>query len=102
MANSLLIREFVAADQVAAAEVITLGLGERWGHIDRSKNPDLYNIAETFASGCFLVGEMDGMVMATGAYLPEEGTSRTVRMQRMSVLKTYRGHGYGKQMLQAL
>lgn len=102
MAEPLLIRKFTAADQVAAAEVITLGLGERWGHIDRTKNPDLYDIAEMFSAGCFLVGEIDDELIATGAYLPEVGTSGTVRMQRMSVLKIYRGRGYGKQMLRAL
>ena len=98
----LVIREFEENDQTVAADVISIGLGERWGHIDRSKNPDLFDITNSFSAGCFLIGEIAGQVVATGAYMPEVGEIATVRMQRMSVLKSHRGLGYGKQMLTAL
>lgn len=80
--------------------MVTVGLGERRGHIDQSKNPDLFDIEDSFRAGVFLVAEREGVIVATGAYLPE--ANETVRMQRMSVLKAHRGQGFGKRVLAAL
>ncbi len=97
--HQLIVRDFLPKDQFAAAELVTLGLGERWGHIDRSLNPDLFDIESAYADGCFLVGELEGEIVATGAFKPEVSV---VRIQRMSVAKEYRAQGFGKKMLKKL
>jgi GNAT superfamily N-acetyltransferase len=79
-------------------------LGERWGWIDRTLNPDLDDIAATFADGVFLVGYLGGILVATGALLPEvtnEGL-HALRVVRMSVRADLRGQGIGRRMLDAL
>jgi hypothetical protein len=44
-----LVRPFRPADQVAARALIEEGLGEHFGFIDRDANPDLDDIAASYA-----------------------------------------------------
>lgn len=98
--TALHLRPFAPADQAAAQTLILTGLGERWGWIDPTLNPDLDDIARTYAAGYFLVGELHGEVVATGALIPEaEGIWRVVRM---SVRRDLRGRGIGRRVLTAL
>ena len=60
---------FSPEDQDAAQKLILAGLAEHWGYLDTSKNPDLKNIALSYAEGIFLVGKLDGVIVATGAFL---------------------------------
>lgn len=106
--DQLTIRPFRAADQAAAKELILAGLGERWGWIDPTLNPDLNDIATTYADGIFLVGYLTGhladTLVVTGALTPEttpEGTP-VLRVERMSVRADLRGQGLGRRMLDAL
>lgn len=96
----LSMRPFTAADQAAAQALILAGLGERWGWIDPTLNPDLDDIAASYASGHFLVAYRGEALIATGAYIPE--ASGVVRIVRMSVRQDLRGQGIGRQMLAAL
>lgn len=98
-----LIKPFSAAQQPAARALILRGLGEHWGFIDESLNPDLTDIAQTFSAGCFLVGVDGETLIATGAYLPF-GNPRAHAMQisRMSVSREHRRGGLGTAMLEAL
>jgi GNAT superfamily N-acetyltransferase len=98
--SSLVLRPFTPADQDAAQQLILAGLGERWGWIDPTLNPDLNAIARDYAAGYFLVGELEGELVATGALIPEAATS--LRVVRMSVRRDLRGQGIGKQVLAAL
>lgn len=100
MQEHLSFRPFVPSDQAAAEALILAGLGERWGWIDATLNPDLRDIATSYASGHFLVAYHDNDLIATGAFIPE--APGVVRIVRMSVRQDLRGQGIGRQMLAAL
>ena len=94
------IRAFRTEDQEPARALILHGLAERWGELDETKNPDLDDIARCYEHGVFLVGVDQGDVVATGALVPEnEWVGRIVRM---SVARSRRRQGLGRQMLHAL
>lgn len=97
---SLHIRPLARADQAAAQALILDGLAERWGQLDPTLNPDLRDIATSYAAGCFLVAYQGDTLVATGALIPEApGVGRIVRM---SVRADLRGRGLGRRMLDAL
>ncbi|HEY7347566.1 MAG TPA: GNAT family N-acetyltransferase [Ktedonobacterales bacterium] len=89
----LRIRPFIAADQEAARRTILDGLGAHFGFIDETRNPDIDDILTHYiASGqTFIVAEMDGQVIGTGALLSEGG--QTGRIVRMSVVRELRRKG---------
>jgi len=99
-AGPMTIRPFSPADQAQARALINAGLGEHFGFVDERFNPDLDDIAQTYASGCFLLGEIDGALVATGAYRPLDGAS--VLIVRMSVRADLRRRGLATRMLNAL
>jgi ribosomal protein S18 acetylase RimI-like enzyme len=102
--EQLQIRSFCAADQEAAKQLVISGLGERWGWIDPTLNPDLNDIAANYANGIFLVGYLGDTLVATGALTPEvtgDGMN-ALRVARMSVRADLRGRGIGRRMLDAL
>src|SRR5512134_385508 len=93
--TSLLIRPFQPADQVPARALVLAGLVEHWGWLDETKNPDLVDIAAAYAQGAFLVGYLDGQLVATGALQPVAGplpasAPLTLQVVRMSVAKDLR------------
>jgi GNAT superfamily N-acetyltransferase len=94
------IRAFEAADQAAARAVILEGLGEHFGFIDETLNPDLNDIATSYADGAFLVAVIGGEIAGTGAMMPQpDGTALIVRM---STLAGHRRRGIARQVLAAL
>lgn len=104
LAGQLEIRPFRADDQAAARQLVVTGLGERWGWIDETLNPDLNDIAISYASGIFLVAYLDGQLVGTGALVPEvtpEGI-QALRVVRMSVRADLRRQGLGRRILDAL
>ena len=104
IANKIRLRPFSPDDQAAAKALIVAGLGERWGWIDPTLNPDLNDIATTYADGLFLVGYWDDTLVATGAVTPEtmpDGRD-ALRVVRMSVRADLRGQGIGRRVLDAL
>lgn len=103
-AMNLHIRPFAPADQPAARALILRGMGEHWGVVDESLNPDLDDIAASYAGHVFLVAtrERSGRleVIATGALKlrgPDEG-----EIVRMSVAQALRRAGVGSAMLKEL
>lgn len=102
--NELTIRPFQPHDQEAARRLILEGLRQHWGFLDESKNPDLDDIAASYAGGVFLVAYLGGELVGTGALLPEEGPrgEPAARLVRMSVAAHYRRQGIGGRILQAL
>jgi GNAT superfamily N-acetyltransferase len=95
----LLIRPFTAADQSAARNLILEGLGEHFGFIDESYNPDLNDImAHYIAPGqSFIVAEIHGKIVGTGALISED--ERVGRIVRMSVARDERRKGIGQALI---
>jgi hypothetical protein len=95
LSEQLEIRPFEVGDQEAAKQLVVTGLGERWGWIDPTLNPDLNDIATTYRTGIFLVGYLNDLLVATGALMPEvtpEGLD-VLRVVRMSVRAGESGGG---------
>lgn len=97
---TVIIRDFVPADQTAARTLILTGLGEHWGWIDETRNPDVDDIAVNYAGQTFLVAEDGGQLLGTGALIHE--TDDVARVVRMSVAAAMRRQGLGSQLLDAL
>ena len=76
------------------------GLGEHWGHVDDTLNPDLDDIARTYADGYFAVARCGRVLVGTGGFLPLAESS-TVQIHRMSVDSAVRGQGMGTAILGA-
>jgi len=94
------ITPFSPEHQDAARRLILEGLGEHWGWIDEEINTDLVDIATSYADAHFVLGWLDGTLVATGALIPEDAESR--RIVRMSVAKTFRRRGFGVRILDHL
>lgn len=86
-----LIRPVAPGDQVVARRIIIEGLGEHFGVVNEASNPDLDDIASSYRGETFLVAELGGEVVGTGALIYEgDGFGRVVRM---SVRKEHRRKG---------
>lgn len=94
------IRFFQPADQAAAQALILRGLAEHWGVLDPTKNPDLNDIAASYADGVFLVAWYEDVLIGTGALVRE--AEQIGRIVRMSVAAEMRRHGLGKAILDRL
>jgi N-acetylglutamate synthase-like GNAT family acetyltransferase len=100
--ETIVIREFRAADQAQVRRLVLLGLQEHWGKLDRSLNQDLNDIAKHYAGAVFLVAEWmsEKNIVGCGALvLRGDGVAEVVRM---SVNKAVRRTGLGTRLLQAL
>lgn len=98
--SGILIRPFRPEDQAAARGLILDGLVEHWGFLDPTKNPDLDDIASTYADGTFLVAWSGDELVGTGALVREaDGVARIVRM---SVATYLRRRGIGTLILKRL
>lgn len=100
--NLVVIRSFESRDQDAARQLILAGLGEHFGWIDETRNPDLDDIAAHYIKrgDTFLIAEMDGRLVGTGALLTE--TADIGRIVRMSVSRRYRRNGIGRSLVSHL
>lgn len=98
--ETLILRPFQPQDQDAAKGLILDGLVEHWGFLDSTLNPDLNDIAHAYANGCFLTAWQEKTLIGTGAFLPVD--EQTIQIVRMSVRKSHRRLGVGKQILDAL
>ena len=99
MKNHIIYRPFEAHDQVAARQLILNGLGEHFGSIDETRNPDLDNIMENYVAtgGTVIVALLYERIVGTGALITEE--PKVGRIVRMSVASAYRRNGIGKTIL---
>lgn len=96
----MLIRKFESKDQIPAKALINAGLGQYFGFVDETLNPDVDDIALSFVHGCFLVGEIDGTVVATGGYKPFN--DETVKIERVFVDSKLRRLGLASQLFTSL
>lgn len=97
--GELRIRPFVAADQASVRGLVLAGLGDHWGTIDETMNPDLDDIAHHYVEPGHLVvvAEIDGRLVGTGTLMTE--TAESGRLVRMSVAADARGRGIGKRLV---
>lgn len=92
------IRPFTTADQAAARRLILEGLGEHFGVIDETRNPDLDDIwAHYIACGSLFVVVYAGTVLVgTGALWIAPDDSGCGRIVRVSVSAQHRQEGIGR------
>ena len=98
--DSLMLRPFQPGDQEACKALVLSGLVDHWGVLDPTKNPDLNDIARSYARATFLVAWQGERVVGSGALVPRGGGSAEV--VRMSVAKDLRRSGIGKLILTRL
>lgn len=82
--------------------LILAGLGERFGDIDASLNPDLADIAASYGHGRTVVVRLrgSGAVVATGSVVPRDRT--TAEIVRLSVAADHRRSGLGRMIVDEL
>jgi GNAT superfamily N-acetyltransferase len=106
--SSLTILPFQPEDQAAVKHLILSGLGDHWGKIDPSMNPDLDDISSNYAGATFLVARWQhsrctrrgDRIVGTGALIPRpDGKAEVVRM---SVAVGMRRKGIGRLILDQL
>lgn len=107
MANqsALTIRLFQPADQAATRQLILTGLGEHFGVIDSSRNPDLDDITAAYVlpGHYFAVALVGDRLVGSGALVGEPfGAEPTGRLVRMSVDREHRRQGVGKALVEHL
>ena len=92
----LRIRPFELRDQEPARQLILTGLGEHFGWIDESCNPDLDDILENYVrpGHLFVVAEEEGALVGTGGLVFESATRG--RIVRVSVDAAHRRRGVGR------
>lgn len=91
---------FQPENQTAVRSLILDGLAEHWGQLDPRKNPDLNDIATTYAKAHFLVAWDENTIIGTGALVCR--TVDTAEIVRMSVSRKVRRQGIGRMILEQL
>jgi putative acetyltransferase len=98
--QEIILLPFQAENQTEVKNLVLAGLAEHWGELDPSKNPDLDDIAFTYAGAVFLVAWQDDKIIGTGALVPR--SEAIAEIARMSVAANARRNGVGKKILQRL
>jgi ribosomal protein S18 acetylase RimI-like enzyme len=95
----LRIRPFEPRDQSVARQLINQGLGDHFGYVDESYNPDLADIAVHYLAcgDVFVVAELDGELVGTGALVRED--VHIGRLVRMSVAPACRRRGIARALV---
>ena len=102
MSNFLKIRKFNNDEQDRVRCLILEGLGEHFGYIDETCNPDIDDIDANYTKKgyLFIVAYLNSELVGTGALIIE--SREVVRLVRMSVSKLYRKKGIGKSIVEHL
>jgi len=98
--HGIRLEPFRSGDQADARMLVLRGLGEHWGWIDETRNPDLDDIGSHYAAGCFLVARAGGTLVGTGGFLPLDETC--VQIHRVSVTPAWRRRGVGRAIVAGL
>ena len=98
----MFIREFEPRDQRQACSLIVEGLGEHFGFIDGSRNPDLEDIYSNYLGQghLFFVAEVDAQLVGSAGLLLQSASE--ARVVRMSVDRTHRRRGIATALLDRL
>jgi len=100
--TTISLRPFTPHDQEAARGLILQGLGDRFGFIDETLNPDLDDItAHYLAQGHLFLLAFDGeTLIGTGALLIQP--DRSGQLVRVSTHRAYRRQGIARTICQRL
>ena len=100
--SNITIRPFKASDQRAARALILEGLGEHFGSIDETCNPDLDDIMAHYVArgSAFVIAVSSNSLIGTAALIAED--AHTGRIVRMSVRREARRQGIGKALVEHL
>ena len=94
------ITPFRPEDQAAVRRLILDGLEEHWGGLDDGLNPDLDDLATTYADGSILVARIDDRIVGVGILVP--GGNDEGEVKRMSVAREHRRRGVASAVLREL
>lgn len=96
------IRSFNKPDQQAARRLILKGLGEYFGYINTSINPDIDDIWATYVQSghLFVIADIAGEIAGTGGLMIHP--DRTGQLVRMSVDTKFRRKGIGRAIVNHL
>ena len=97
---TILVRPFEPADQPAVRSLILEGLGEHFGSIDETLNPDLNDIAAAYANALSLVACDGDVIAGTGALTPQ--ADGVAIISRMSTAAAHRRKGVARAVLTRL
>ena len=88
----------------AIQKLIAAGLGERFGHYDAARNPDVVNFAEHYADAVVVTARRQREIVGCGVLVAEGGGSGNARgrVVRMSVRSDVRRKGVGGAVLTEL
>jgi len=101
-AEPITIRPFLPEDQAVTRRLILAGLGDHFGTIDETLNPDLDDITASYVDqgSCVVVAESGGEIVGAGTLKVESpGVGRLVRM---TVARELRGRGLGRRLVNHL
>ncbi len=99
---TLNIRSFLPRDQEMVQSLVLQGLGEHFGRIDPTLNPDLNDINQTYiqAGHDFIVVERNEEIVGTAALITE--APEIGRIVRVTVKPNQRRAGIGRKLVQHL
>jgi ribosomal protein S18 acetylase RimI-like enzyme len=100
--EEITIRPFRSEDQATVRRLVLAGLGDHFGTIDETMNPDLDDITASYVEqGAYvIVAECGGAIVGAGMLKVEvPGVGRLVRM---SVAREMRGRGLGRKLVAEL
>jgi len=102
--GTVVVRSFAFADQTAARRLILQGMAQHFGFVDETLNPDVDDVSGNYieCGQTFLVAELNGGLVGTGALLTEDSGAKVGRIVRMSVAQESRRVGIGRSILSGL
>jgi ribosomal protein S18 acetylase RimI-like enzyme len=101
--HSMLIRRFIESDHDEVWQLHNDGLNQMGVNLGNGKwDEDLHNIESVYINnrGDFLVGELDGQIIAMGALRKISDTAAEIK--RMRVHPDFQGKGYGQKIYDSL
>ncbi|HEY3312889.1 MAG TPA: GNAT family N-acetyltransferase [Anaerolineales bacterium] len=95
--SEITIKTFQPDNQDEVKQLILAGLVQHFGVLDPHLNPDLNDIASSYAGAIFLVAWHQARIVGTGALIPR--STDGAEIVRMSVAQDMRRMGIGRLLL---
>lgn len=112
MTPDLTVRRYRSADDARVREVHEAALRDAGAYVEGVPEPDLEDVVGAYleVGGEFLVGEVDGCVVASGAFGPADGpvtehldvSDGAAELKRMRVDQANHRRGYGRRIYDEL